>query len=181
MYGPCSSTTTRNPLVESSFARIPPAAPEPTTTKSTSSEVLYLGWSTVICSPLISLLIPSQGSPCRNNRRVAETCVRVRGQSLSTPHRHDSRRNPDRSGSRRWCAGGRSQKNSVRLDARGTSAASLGAAHRKYAETHPAGQVKAQRIWRLRRTSRRHALAIRAGLRRKSFGRLRQMSPVRGR
>src|SRR5262245_4376615 len=35
--GPCSRTTTVNPAVESSFARTPPAAPDPTITKSTMS------------------------------------------------------------------------------------------------------------------------------------------------
>ena len=35
--GPCSSTTTVKPAVESSLAMMPPAAPEPTITKSTSS------------------------------------------------------------------------------------------------------------------------------------------------
>src|SRR4029078_2791911 len=35
--GPCSSTTTVNPAVDSSFARMPPAAPDPTITKSTMS------------------------------------------------------------------------------------------------------------------------------------------------
>ena len=36
--GPCSSTTTLCPRVESSLASTPPAAPEPTITKSTVSE-----------------------------------------------------------------------------------------------------------------------------------------------
>src|SRR5262249_37033272 len=35
--GPCSRTTTVNPAVESSFARMPPAAPDPTIAKSTMS------------------------------------------------------------------------------------------------------------------------------------------------
>src|SRR5215472_1022296 len=47
-YGPCSRTTTRKPLVESSLANTPPAAPEPITTKSTSSEVAYLTWPVLI-------------------------------------------------------------------------------------------------------------------------------------
>src|SRR5262245_36486950 len=36
--GPCSSTTTENPAVDSSFAMMPPAAPDPTIAKSTVSE-----------------------------------------------------------------------------------------------------------------------------------------------
>src|SRR5438270_13302320 len=39
--GPCSSTTTEKPAVDNSFARMPPAAPEPTITKSTMSVVRY--------------------------------------------------------------------------------------------------------------------------------------------
>src|SRR6188474_796919 len=35
--GPCSRTTTENPAVESSFAMMPPAAPDPTMAKSTVS------------------------------------------------------------------------------------------------------------------------------------------------
>src|SRR5262245_47747632 len=36
--GPCSRTTTENPAVDSSFAMMPPAAPDPTIAKSTMSE-----------------------------------------------------------------------------------------------------------------------------------------------
>src|SRR5688500_11706019 len=35
--GPCSRTTTENPAVDSSFAMMPPAAPDPTIAKSTVS------------------------------------------------------------------------------------------------------------------------------------------------
>src|SRR5207248_10680524 len=79
-------------------------------TKSTTSEVLYLGWSAVISSPLPSSLpslpLPIRDSPCRNSRTAAETCVRVPGQSLSTLSHQDCRRNQDRLTSPRWCAGG---------------------------------------------------------------------------
>src|SRR5262249_47096461 len=37
-HPPCSSTTTLKPFVESCFAMMPPAAPEPMITKSTSVE-----------------------------------------------------------------------------------------------------------------------------------------------
>src|SRR5215471_7984672 len=52
MYGPCSRTTTLKPFVESSFARMPPAAPEPTIAKSTTSDGWYLGWPGPVPLPI---------------------------------------------------------------------------------------------------------------------------------
>src|ERR1700691_2093450 len=40
-HPPCSRTTTEKPAVDNCFAIIPPAAPEPMTTKSTSVDVGY--------------------------------------------------------------------------------------------------------------------------------------------
>src|SRR5215831_18712296 len=65
-HGPCSSTTTRNPAVESSFATTPPAAPDPTMAKSTSSSGRYF---TVDCRSGASrgcvwsgiLVVPAEG------------------------------------------------------------------------------------------------------------------------
>src|SRR5436190_19912912 len=66
-HGPCSSTTTRNPAVDSSFATTPPAAPEPTTTKSTSSVGLYLivsrcSGSSGRCRWSCMGIVPAEGS-----------------------------------------------------------------------------------------------------------------------
>src|SRR5215831_10785679 len=137
-YGPCSRTTTRKPLVDSSFARTPPAAPEPTMTKSTSLEVLYIGWSTVISSPLPLPLLPNRDSPCRNSQKEAGTCARALAQSPSSQRRHDFRHNQDRLGNRRWCARGWFRRNSALQDARGIFAVGLWAARQTNGELRPA-------------------------------------------
>src|SRR6185369_3265467 len=74
-HGPCSRTTTENPLRESSRAMTPPAAPDPMTTKSTSSDGAYVFICGCCCSrrgkistviepegrrPGIAVLVPDQ-------------------------------------------------------------------------------------------------------------------------
>src|SRR5271157_4513133 len=93
-YGPCSKTTTRKPLVESSLASTPPAAPDPMITKSTSSDGLYVTLAWVICFPIPARLAATQDSLCRRTQRAAKNCARGRAQSLSSPHNLDCRRPP---------------------------------------------------------------------------------------
>ena len=55
-HGPCSSTTTLNPLRESSRASTPPEAPQPTIRKSTGSfscNSVFVEW------PVVLMLFPS--------------------------------------------------------------------------------------------------------------------------
>src|SRR5215472_19363242 len=126
-------------------------------TKSTSSEVLYLGWSTVISSPLPSflplLLLPNRDSPCRNSQTAAETCVRGPGQSLSTRRRFGCRDNQDRPGVPRWYAGGAFQKSFAHPGSSGTCAAArVHFARQKNAELRPAVRPSARRISNYRGT-----------------------------
>jgi hypothetical protein len=75
------------------LARMPPAAPDPIITKSTSSDVLYLGCSGFMIWfwPRPPDLAASLDSPCRNIQTAVGTCARHRGQSLSSPRHPDCR------------------------------------------------------------------------------------------
>src|SRR5262249_50943544 len=77
MYGPCSRTTTLKPLVDSSLARTPPAAPEPTMTKSTTSQSLYFVSSVMAAVPVDGeiVLVILRGSLC--GRRLPARVVPV--------------------------------------------------------------------------------------------------------
>src|SRR4029077_9347703 len=85
---------------------MPPAAPEPIMTKSTSSAVLYFGCSGLMISfcPRPPDLAASLDSPCRNIQTAVGTCARHRGRSLSSPRHPDCRvyRNRGQSENRKW-------------------------------------------------------------------------------
>src|SRR6266853_4187387 len=83
--GPCSSTTTRNPFEDSSFARTPPAAPDPTITKSTTSVVLYLA-AAAITRPISY----RRAVRHRSSRKAARTCQDSQTRYTSSPARDDS-------------------------------------------------------------------------------------------
>src|SRR5260221_3299148 len=106
-YSPCSRTTTWKPLVESSFASTPPAAPEPTITKSTSSDGLYVTMGRLIFSPFRRRRVASRDSPCRRSRTARKSYEMDRGQWLSSQQSRGSRRPPGRREIRKsyGCAG----------------------------------------------------------------------------